>query len=812
MEVMKPSSTPVTRDVDGEILLAAHDLRDGRPELHLEAILVGRLAGLAGSVRFDQVVRAWQAPGMAGEDAIAGVFHDPASSLEGTVRPPFSTRIGPDPGLADPTPSSATVRERGRWAQPCRRNASCGRLSRVRSPVLLAHGVHLVGSVPLASAEAVFQAVAAALGDRVRRIPDGETGPRSDWIVWQLPVFTSRPELEVVPPGVNSWRPLPRVRLADTARAEGVRFEALGYADAAIGSYRAFARLKRDGFVPVACRFQVCLPTPLAPISAFVVPEHQDLLEPVYEERLLAELKLILRNVPHDQLAVQWDTNFEFGMLEGVFPVWFDDVKGGILERLLRLSRQVPPDVELGYHFCYGDVQHRHFKEPPDAGKLVDVANALAASLGRRLNWIHMPAPRDRVDDAYYAPLGELRLRPETELYLGLVHHRDGTEGTARRIEVARRFVSDFGIATECGWGRRAPATIPELFRIHRDLSVPVQHSGGPRPRFHWPPAFLRVPDEDWTRQPVDTFGQRYDTVENHGWYRNLDPTVEDLARHLEDGHLLIDYSGGTGILLDRLKLRIFDRQVGLLIVDSSPKFLRVALDKFGADERVAFRLLHWLKDAKRLELLEEVIGPELGTRGADAIASTNAIHLYLDLPQTLASWARALRPGGRAFVQSGNIRNPEARPSEWILDETVWAIHEVATGLVRNDPRYLAYRPMLDDEARMQAYVAYRDRVFLPVRPLDYYRRCLEGAGLTVEDVTARTIETSVEDWFEFLSAYHEAVLGWVGGSAKVEGRAPVGDAVRDRLALIRHAMDTLFGGRGAFQCCWTYINARRP
>jgi len=659
---------------------------------------------------------------------------------------------------------------------------------------VIARGVHLVGSVPLASAEAVFTTVAAALDERLRRIPDGETGPRSDWIVWQLPVFTSQPRLEVVPPAPNGWRPLPRVRLEDGARADDVRFEALGYAEAAIASYRVFARLKRDGRVPVGCRFQVCLPTPLAPISAFVVPEHQGALEPAYEARLLAELRLMLEDVPHDQLAIQWDTNFELGMLEGVFPVWFDDVKGGILERLLRLSRQVPADVELGYHLCYGDVQHRHFTEPRDAAKLVEIANALAASLGRPLNWLHLPVPRNRDDAAYYAPLEGLRLRPETELYLGLVHHTDGVEGSARRIEVARRFVGDFGIATECGWGRRAPATVPGLLRIHRELSRGV--------------VAARVPDEDWTRAPVDTFGLRYDTVEQHGWYRNLDPTVEDLARHLDEGQILVDYSGGTGILLDRLILRIFDRQVGMLIADSSPKFLRVGLDKFGGDERVAFRLLRWLKEENRLQLLEEVLGPELVARGVDALASTNAIHLYLDLPQTLASWARTLKPGGRVFVQSGNIRNPSARPSEWILDETVWTIHEVATGLVRNDPRYAAYRPVLDDESRMRAHLAYRDRVFLPVRPLDYYVRGLEAAGFTIESVTARTIDASVDDWFQFLSAYHEAVLGWVGGSTKVDGRPADAAAARDRLALIRHAMDTLFGGRPAFRCCWTYIN----
>ena len=67
------------------------------------------------------------------------------------------------------------------------------------------------------------------------------------------------------------------------------------------------------------------------------------------------------------------------------------------------------------------------------------------------------------------------------------------------------------------------------------------------------------------------------------------------------------------------------------------------------------------------------------------------------------------------------------------------------------------------------------------------------------------------MDDWFEFLSAYHDAVLGWVGGVSKVEGSTATPEAVRDRLALIRHAMDTLFGGRPSFRCCWTYVNGAR-
>jgi len=37
------------------------------------------------------------------------------------------------------------------------------------------------------------------------------------------------------------------------------------------------------------------------------------------------------------------------------------------------------------------------------------------------MDWMHMPTPRERSDDAYFAALKDLDLRPETRLYLGLV-------------------------------------------------------------------------------------------------------------------------------------------------------------------------------------------------------------------------------------------------------------------------------------------------------------------------------------------------------------------------------------------------------
>ena len=305
----------------------------------------------------------------------------------------------------------------------------------------------------------------------------------------------------------------------------------------------------------------------------------------------------------------------------------------------------------------------------------------------------------------------------------------------------------------------------------------------------------------------MDAFGASYDNVAQHSWYRNLDPTVEELVHLLSDGDIVIDYSGGTGILIDRLKLRLFGSQVGAIIVDSSPKFLRVAMEKFGDDSRVGLRLLHYLADERRLQRLDEVLGAELLERGVDFITSTNAIHLYPDVADTVSSWISALRPGGRVLVNSGNIRNPRARRSEWILDETVWVVGDLAEGLVRTDPAYAQYRTDVDDPERMAAHAAFRDKVFRHPRPLDDYVETFELAGLKVESVREASIEARVGEWFELLATYSDAVLGWIGGTEKIDGRPPSEQAVADRLRLIRHAMDVLFHGRPTFQACWTYI-----
>ncbi|MDA1096812.1 MAG: hypothetical protein O3B84_06105 [Chloroflexi bacterium] len=337
-------------------------------------------------------------------------------------------------------------------------------------------GVHLVGSVPLSNNAAVFAEVSSKLGTHLRRMPDGETGDRANWTRWQFPLLKAIPQFEESSShdgGTYRGTPTTRLQLRAGASISDVKLPNLGYRDAAIQSYGVFSQLKATGKIGPRIRFQVSLPTPLAVIHGRFMPRDQASVEQLYEQALLAELDGILAAIPATELAVQWDTAVEFSLLEGILDSYITDREAGVQERLLRLGAHVPPDVQLGYHLCYGDADHRHFKEPEDTSKMVAVANGVTEGLSRPLNWLHMPVPRDRTDEAYFAPLRDLRLRPPTELYLGLVHLTGGLDGTRARIAAAQSAVGSFGIGTECGLSRRDPTTIPDLLAIHARVADP---------------------------------------------------------------------------------------------------------------------------------------------------------------------------------------------------------------------------------------------------------------------------------------------------------------------------------------------------
>lgn len=339
----------------------------------------------------------------------------------------------------------------------------------------MARQAHLIGSVSLPTAEMVMTTAADFLDDCCTRIPDGETGERGYWIRWQKTIFESCSDLELemvteTVPGFQDTVERPFFKIKEGTDLDTIDLGELGYADAAIASYAIFKKLQGQGIIGQNVRFQVSIPSPMALIVGFITPGSQLGVEPAIIAAMKRDLAKLQAAIPSEDLAVQFDVCYEVVAVDAGTPLPYHDKIGGSVTRVAEMCDYVSDAVELGIHLCYGDPGHKHIVEPKDLATSVSFANGISKSTKREINFMHMPVPVNRKDEDYFIPLRNLKMDSITRLILGLVHHSDGLEGSKARVAVAETIIKEFDIATECGFGRRASETIPELLQIHRDL------------------------------------------------------------------------------------------------------------------------------------------------------------------------------------------------------------------------------------------------------------------------------------------------------------------------------------------------------
>ncbi len=340
-------------------------------------------------------------------------------------------------------------------------------------------GVHLIGSVALPDDDSVFRLLSRELGPWLKRLPDGETGERGRWIYWQREMLLAHPDFELatdIPEmELYEWngrllRRTQYVRFRENVDRARVKLQT-GYAPAALASYETFKRLRDEGAISPGVKFQVCLPTAMSSAYQFVAPELLADYIAIYEAALLDDLKIIVDGVPRVDLSIQWDICQEVLVWEGYKPYGHrpSDYKRQITDELARIGNAVPAGVDMGYHLCYGSPADAHLVMPKDTGVMAEMVNGFVPGLSHSMDFLHLPVPQDRDDEAYFEPMKGMRIPAATELYLGLLHHNDGPGDKARIATAARVLDRPFGVATECGWGRTDPSRVPGLVAAHRN-------------------------------------------------------------------------------------------------------------------------------------------------------------------------------------------------------------------------------------------------------------------------------------------------------------------------------------------------------
>ena len=338
--------------------------------------------------------------------------------------------------------------------------------------------VHFVGSIPLPDAETVFRTLSAATGPHLVRLPDGETGIRKTWIT--LPAGRAgrepgdrggqrRAAVQVHPVGrqadPRNSAPAPEARRASPIRRPSRPAMPTWRSQ----SWRLFDRLQKAGVIPASVKFQISLPTPIAPTYNNMVPAdrpgaaagadahlhrrgREDRQRHAATTASRCNGTCARRCSPGRAITSQGPVDFRTETID----VLIDDRRRACRRRsssAITCATAARPTST----WCS--------RRTP--GIMVEMTNAIVAGVRRPIQFFHMPVPKARTDDAYFAPLDGLKLRPETELYLGLIHHDDAA-GDAARLAAARRHARVDGIATECGMARGDPDALPGAARRAR--------------------------------------------------------------------------------------------------------------------------------------------------------------------------------------------------------------------------------------------------------------------------------------------------------------------------------------------------------
>ena len=314
-----------------------------------------------------------------------------------------------------------------------------------------------------------------------------------------------------------------------------------------------------------------------------------------------------------------------------------------------------------------------------------------------------------------------------------------------------------------------------------------------------------RVVDDSFLKSDVTEFALGYDKVKNHTWYDNLNYLVDLSTKYFNEDDFIMDYSCGTGIFCERLLKSTIDCP-RILMMDSSPKYLKLSHDKFGRNYKFHFRVINYLKNENRLQTISEVLGKN-HEELLDGIVCTNAIHLYPTISDTIKSWHQILVKGGKLLINSGNIQNPSMNENSKLIDQTVNEISKLSYEIVKETPKYSKYLDLMDDFDYINKHNTLRDKYFLPIRPINFYTDELIKNGFKIMEVKTIDIDAKVDEWFDFLKVYHEGVIGWVGGSKKITGIEPTDDDINDRIEIIRLCLLKMFNNQNDFKACWNYI-----
>lgn len=323
---------------------------------------------------------------------------------------------------------------------------------------MTARSVHLVGTIPAESTRDAFAWVTWILGDLIGPLmPDGETGPRSDWVNRLVENLRVHPDLELVRDGNwSSYTDTPAFRVK---KGRHLRWIDLDYLVEFDTSWPVFQEMVEAS----GRRFQVGIPGPLdvaAIAFGFNLPTALRNLAP-FRDATIREMAAIWAR-GGDQVVFQLEVPIELIMLTKMPAAARPAAARRFAREVLRLVEAASRGSRHGLHLCYGDLNNESMGKPHDAGALVTFANAIMAEwpAGRILEYVHAPLAHGSeppsIEPDYYAPLSQLGIPDGVRFIGGFIHEGSTIKDLVKiRDQIEHNLGRRIDVGASCGLGRR---------------------------------------------------------------------------------------------------------------------------------------------------------------------------------------------------------------------------------------------------------------------------------------------------------------------------------------------------------------------
>ena len=335
----------------------------------------------------------------------------------------------------------------------------------------------LVGSIPAPDTHEAVGLALTELGPTLMCIPDGETGPRSQWVASIIAGLRNHPAVVLQHDG--QWsdyndRPRYRVRRGAILDPDLLR---LGY-DTALQESRPVL----DGLVTEhgldSAIYQVGLASGFDLALLAFGPVGALRYRKAFNTAACREMRSIRRTLG-DDVVFQIELPAELVAVSRAPAALRPAVARWMAGASVEPAKLAPNGTKFGVHLCFGDLNHKALmKVGRDCAPIVQLANAIAARWPRHtsLAYVHIPlAAGDNAPslaESYYAPLANLSLPADTRLVAGFVHEAlsvDQLRIVLSMVESA--YGRDVDVAAPCGLGRRDAAMARDLMRASRQLA-----------------------------------------------------------------------------------------------------------------------------------------------------------------------------------------------------------------------------------------------------------------------------------------------------------------------------------------------------